>query len=268
MPSAPEWADTRATLHLWTQVVGKVRLALAPPVNHWWHVTLAVTARGLTTLPMPCNGVMMEIAFDFIDHQLHHRPERRPAPDAVAPAAVGGRLLSASSWTSLVPLALDVRIWPDAGGDSRLDDPIRPGRDPSLVRRCGGPSLVAGAVSGGRGAQGIPRRVSREDAARCTSSGAASITPSRDSAAAARPSVRAPTCDDARGVFARGHQRRILARRWRRWPRRLSTRTPRRSRPGSRRPASARRRRSTARTSASSSSSTKTSGRLRPRAMR
>jgi hypothetical protein len=70
MPSAPEWNDTRATLHLWTQVVGKIRLALAPPVNHWWHVTLAVTARGLTTLPMPCNGFMMEIAFDFVDHQL------------------------------------------------------------------------------------------------------------------------------------------------------------------------------------------------------
>src|SRR5258708_7071776 len=70
MPSTPEWADTRAALHLWTQVVGKVRLALAPSVNHWWHVTLAATARGLTTLPMPCNGLMMEIAFDFADHQL------------------------------------------------------------------------------------------------------------------------------------------------------------------------------------------------------
>ena len=70
MPSSRQWAETRATLHLWTQVIGKVRLALAPPVNHWWHVTLAVTARGLTTLPMPCHGVMLDMTFDFIDHQL------------------------------------------------------------------------------------------------------------------------------------------------------------------------------------------------------
>lgn len=65
-----EWADTCATLHMWTQVVGKIRLALAPPVNHWWHVTLAVTARGLTTSPMPYGTGMLEIAFDFIDHRL------------------------------------------------------------------------------------------------------------------------------------------------------------------------------------------------------
>jgi hypothetical protein len=48
------WADTRDTLHLWTQVVGKVRLALAPMVNHWWQVPLYVTCRGLTTSPVPC----------------------------------------------------------------------------------------------------------------------------------------------------------------------------------------------------------------------
>jgi Family of unknown function (DUF5996) len=47
------WRDTYATLHMWTQIVGKVRLALSPPVNHWWHVALYVTARGLTTSPMP-----------------------------------------------------------------------------------------------------------------------------------------------------------------------------------------------------------------------
>lgn len=48
--SLREWADTKDTLHLWTQIVGKIRLALAPHVNHWWNVTLYVTARGLTTL--------------------------------------------------------------------------------------------------------------------------------------------------------------------------------------------------------------------------
>src|SRR5258707_901834 len=65
-----EWADTYATLHMWTQIVGKIRLALAPPVNHWWHVTLLTTARGLTTSPMPYGGRTLEIMFDFVDHQL------------------------------------------------------------------------------------------------------------------------------------------------------------------------------------------------------
>lgn len=65
-----EWADTRATLHMWTQVVGKVRLALAPKMNHWWQVPLYVTCRGLTTSPMPSGKMLCQIDFDFIDHQL------------------------------------------------------------------------------------------------------------------------------------------------------------------------------------------------------
>lgn len=64
------WKDTRDTLHLWTQVVGKVRLALTPWLNHSWHVTLYVTARGLTTSPIPWRGGSCQIDFDFIDHVL------------------------------------------------------------------------------------------------------------------------------------------------------------------------------------------------------
>jgi Family of unknown function (DUF5996) len=64
------WKDTCATLHLWTQIVGKVRLKLTPWLNHSWSVTLYVTARGLTTGPMPLEGRDLEIAFDFIDHVL------------------------------------------------------------------------------------------------------------------------------------------------------------------------------------------------------
>jgi hypothetical protein len=67
------WEDTRDTLHLWTQVVGKVRLALAPMVNHWWHVPLYVSARGLTTSLMPAGDGGLEIEFDFVDHVLHLR---------------------------------------------------------------------------------------------------------------------------------------------------------------------------------------------------
>jgi hypothetical protein len=64
------WADSAATLHMWTQIVGKVRMVLTPPVNHWWHVPLYVSARGLTTSPIPVDGRTVEIAFDFLDHRL------------------------------------------------------------------------------------------------------------------------------------------------------------------------------------------------------
>ncbi len=64
------WKDTRDTLHLWTQVVGKVRLTLTPWLNHSWHVALYVTARGLTTSPIPWRGGDFQIDFDFIDHVL------------------------------------------------------------------------------------------------------------------------------------------------------------------------------------------------------
>ncbi|NGZ61145.1 MAG: hypothetical protein CV081_11685 [Nitrospira sp. LK265] len=71
-PSLPldEWKDTYATLHMWTQVAGKVRFALSPWVNHSWHVTLYVTSRGLTTSPIPYGEKTFEIKFDFIEHML------------------------------------------------------------------------------------------------------------------------------------------------------------------------------------------------------
>ncbi len=64
------WEDTRATLHMWTQIVGKVRLALTPLVNHWWNVPLYVSARGLTTSSIPYEKMVFELEFDFVDHQL------------------------------------------------------------------------------------------------------------------------------------------------------------------------------------------------------
>jgi hypothetical protein len=93
------WQDSCATLHMWTQVVGKVRLALAPAVNHWWHVPLYLTARGLTTSPMPHGDRTFQIDFDFIDHRLAIE-----VPCAVAEfyAEVMGRLRG---------LGLDLRIW-------------------------------------------------------------------------------------------------------------------------------------------------------------
>jgi len=64
-----EWRETAATLHMWTQIVGKIRLIQTPWINHSWHVTLYVTSRGLTTSPIPHGLFTFEIVFDFIDHQ-------------------------------------------------------------------------------------------------------------------------------------------------------------------------------------------------------
>jgi hypothetical protein len=71
-PALPfeEWKDTAATLHMWTQIVGKIRLTLTPWTNHSWHVTLYLTSRGLTTSPIPHGCHTFEIRFDFIDHEL------------------------------------------------------------------------------------------------------------------------------------------------------------------------------------------------------
>ena len=64
------WQDTYATLHMWTQIVGKIRKTLTPLINHWWNVTRYLTARGLTTSPIPYGTRTFEIQFDFIDHKL------------------------------------------------------------------------------------------------------------------------------------------------------------------------------------------------------
>jgi hypothetical protein len=64
------WSETYATLHMWTQIVGKIRLAQTPWINHSWHVTLYVTARGLTTSPIPYEARVFQIDFDFVAHEL------------------------------------------------------------------------------------------------------------------------------------------------------------------------------------------------------
>lgn len=71
-PALPlaEWKDTYSTLHMWTQIVGKIRLALTPLVNHWWNVPLYVAPRGLSTSAIPYNDRFFQITFDFISHLL------------------------------------------------------------------------------------------------------------------------------------------------------------------------------------------------------
>jgi hypothetical protein len=73
------WQDTYDTLHMWTQIVGKIRKTLTPLVNHWWNVTLYVTSRGLSTSPIPYGTRTFEISFDFIDHTLDILTSEGPA---------------------------------------------------------------------------------------------------------------------------------------------------------------------------------------------
>ncbi len=111
-PSLPlgEWQDTCATLHLWTQIVGKIRLAQAPLVNHWWQVPLYVTARGLTTSPMPHGRRSFQIDFDFIDHRLVIADsEGRTETLALAPRSVAD--FHRELMARLAALGLGVRIW-------------------------------------------------------------------------------------------------------------------------------------------------------------
>jgi hypothetical protein len=120
-----DWQDSCATLQLWTQIVGKIRLALAPPVNHWWHVPLYLTSRGLTTSPMPYRGQTFQIDFDFIDHALRiatsdgRRESLALVPRSVADfyTEIMGRLralgLEVGIWTMPVEIANPIRFEQD-----------------------------------------------------------------------------------------------------------------------------------------------------------
>jgi hypothetical protein len=105
-----DWQDTCNTLHLWTQIVGKVKLALAPLSNHWWGIVLFVTARGLTTGAMPHGSRALQIDFDFCAHEVVLRTsdarEQRIALRAMATADFYAAVMRA-----LRALDVDVRIW-------------------------------------------------------------------------------------------------------------------------------------------------------------
>jgi uncharacterized protein DUF5996 len=103
------WKDTRATLHLWTQIVGKVRLAQTPWLNHSWHVALYVTARGLTTSPIPYRGHSFQVDFDFVDHVLWVRTsEGHFRQLMLAPMPVAQ--FYAELMAAMTELGLEVRI--------------------------------------------------------------------------------------------------------------------------------------------------------------
>jgi Family of unknown function (DUF5996) len=104
------WADTYATLHMWTQIVGKVRLALGPHVNHSWGVTLYVNSRGLTTSPVPYARGIFEVQFDFIDHKL----DVSTSLGEIKTMRLGPRTVAdfeAEFRSMLASLGIDVKIW-------------------------------------------------------------------------------------------------------------------------------------------------------------
>jgi hypothetical protein len=112
-PSLPfaEWQATRETLHMWMQIVGKTRLALAPKQNHWWHVPLYVSARGLTTTPIPYGARAFEVEFDLIDHQLRvETNEGAVRTLALRPQAVAD--FYRDYVEVLAGLGIVVKLWP------------------------------------------------------------------------------------------------------------------------------------------------------------
>ena len=105
------WRDTYQTLLLYSQVVGKIRLALAPKTNQWWNVTLYVTARGLTTSPMPYGDRLLQISLDFIDHRaIVEDSDGNVRSLALAPRAVC--IFYAELMSTLAGIGVDAPIWP------------------------------------------------------------------------------------------------------------------------------------------------------------
>jgi hypothetical protein len=132
------WLDTYQTLHMWMQIVGKVRLELTPLANHWWNVTFYVSPRGLTTSPIPSGDRLFEITFDFIDHQLDIQVSdgrRKSLP--LFPRTVAD--FYREFMAALRSLGIEVKIWPVAVEIPeliRLDrDETRASYDPESAHR-------------------------------------------------------------------------------------------------------------------------------------
>jgi hypothetical protein len=132
------WRETYATLHLWTQIVGKIRLSRAPWLNHSWHVVLYVTARGLTTSPIPDGTRTFQIDFDFIDHLLRiSRSDGATRQFALAGQSVASFYASVMAALGELGIHLAIDEMPN-----ELPEPIRFSQDklhasydPDAVRR-------------------------------------------------------------------------------------------------------------------------------------
>jgi hypothetical protein len=134
-----DWADTYATLHRWSQMIGKTRLALAPMQNHWWQVTLYLTARGLGTSPIPYHERSFEIELDFLDHRLLMRTSDAAVQSIpLAPRSVADFYREYRGM--LAALGVEARIWPVpveiADVTPFAADRVHASYDPDAAQRC------------------------------------------------------------------------------------------------------------------------------------
>ena len=231
-----EWSDTAATLHLWMQIVGKVRLVQSPWINHSWHVTLYVTARGLTTSPIPHGDRAFEIDFDFVDHRLRMRSsDGREAGFALEPQTVAA--FYARLMEQMATLDLRVKIY---GKPNEIADPIPFAKDEihRAYDRGVREPLLAGPRAGRPRLQGVPRPLHRQVQpgapllGRPGHRGHALLRAHGSRASGRHPEPAG--LGDPRSLLARGEQLRLLGRAAARSPIPRSIRTPTRSRPDSR----------------------------------
>ena len=138
--SLGDWAPTQSTLHRWTQIVGKTRLALAPMENHWWQVVLYITERGLTTSPIPYNdGRTFDVSFDFTEHQLIARTSEGDVRTLPLVAQSVADFFAAYK-SMLGSLGIEVKILPVpmemADALRFTEDRTHASYDPEAVHRC------------------------------------------------------------------------------------------------------------------------------------
>ena len=166
------WQDTYATLHMWMQIAGKIRLRLTPRLNHWWNVPLYVNSRGLTTSPIPYQQRTFELQFDFVDHNLAvSTSDGQVSQFPLRPMSVAE--FYRELMTHFRPLGIEVRI---NTRPCEVPDPIpfeqdhaHAAYDPEYANRFWRILLAVNEVFVEF------RSVSWANAARCTSSGEASI---------------------------------------------------------------------------------------------
>ena len=131
------WKDTYATLHMWAQIVGKVRLALTPRVNHWWNVPLYVDARGLTTSAIPYKNNVFEVRFDFVDHRLVIQTKNAQKSLPLVPRSVAD--FYREFMTLLQSAGVEVHIWKmpvEIPNPIRFDqDTVHASYDPEYAQR-------------------------------------------------------------------------------------------------------------------------------------
>jgi hypothetical protein len=167
------WQETYATLHLWTQIAGKIRLAQTPWLNHSWHVVLYVTARGLTTSPIPYGNRSFQLDFDFIDHALRLSTSDGGQKDiALRPRTVADFYNEVMQSLAALGIALRINQLPN-----EIPDATRFSEDHVHAATIRTMRSGSGASSSSRRAcwrASAPR--SSANAARCISSGAASIS--------------------------------------------------------------------------------------------